>query len=435
MNSEHAFVVFDIDMQTGDYTILFGTDRFGIRPLFFSFNEKCFCFASELISLATYDDQNATTFRFEPRNYGIVSKVNSVYSQIVYHEYYNLKNIQIDHKRSLEECLNGVRKLLEESVELRLSSDRDIGFFLSGGVDSSIVCSIASRIMKKYNKKIKTFCIGLDESPDVKFAEIVADYIGSDHTTVIVTEQQCLDTFYDLSKCIGSIDTTSHRASIYQYLLTKFIKENTDIKVMYSSDFSDEVNGSYLYFLKAPNEQAFHDECIRLLEEIHMFDSLRVDRTISNFGIECRVPYADYKLIEFILSCPIHFRVPQNGIEKWLLREAFVDDYLPREVLFRTKSAFSDGTSGQTRSWYEIIQEHVESLYTDEEFETKRKQYAHMIPETKEDLFYRELFCGHLGTNESIAKTIKHKWMPNPDWFEYKVTDPSARTLGIKEDA
>lgn len=433
LRAEFSCVIIDINMSNGDYTAIFSTDKFSVRPLFIGKTDKYLSFSSELSGIVGYKSSDIIVERFKPRNYAIIKKENGKLGEMEYYEYWSMRNIQIDFSRTREQCIRELNIKKINAVKRKLVSNRDVGFFLSGGVDSSIVCAIAQSLQQS-GSKIRTFSIGLTDSPDLKYAKIVADHICSDHTEFIVTEEECLNEFPELFKCIATFDTTTSRASLMQFLLTKKIRQTTNIKVLLNGDFSDEEFGSYLYFFRAPDNMSFHLECIRLLEEIHLFDGLRTDRTVSWFGIEGRSSFDDDELIEYVLSCPPEFRKPYNGMEKPLLREAF-KEYLPNTVLFRTKCAFSDGCSENTRSWFEIIQEYTEKIYTDDELQQKSKEYTHMPPKTKEDLWYREEFCKNFGNNVTVSNTIPHKWMPNSNWFEYEVTDPSARILKIKNDA
>jgi asparagine synthetase B (glutamine-hydrolysing) len=326
-------------------------------------------------------------------------------------------------------------KALYKAVELRLQADRKIGFLCSGGVDSGIICAIASIIFKETGKPFYTFSVGMPGGTDEKYAKITSKHIGSIHTHVIFSEEEFLAAIPEVIKCIGSFDITTIRASCGQYLISKWISENTDIKILLGGDGSDELCGSYKYFHNAPFDIAFHNECIRLLSNIHCFDGLRADRCIAHFGIEARFPFLDINFIETYLSAPIHMRRPQNGVEKYLLRSSFTkditdteDDILPYEVLFRSKVALSDGISSAKRSWHTVVQEHANSFVTDEEYNENKDLYKHCPPISKESYWYRKLFTEHFGNNESVAMTIPKFWMPNSEWCP-GITDPSAREL------
>jgi asparagine synthase (glutamine-hydrolysing) len=434
-NSEHAFMILDIDMNTGDYTMYLSTDRFGMRPLFVAWDERGFYFSSELQGLPkSCLESDSTHFeRFKPRHYAIIEKKDGVLGNLSYHSYYDVQPKAIEHY-DLEKCLAGVREKLEQAVTLRVESDRPYGCLLSGGLDSSIVSAFLSKYLKKHGKVLRTFSIGMPGGVDEKYAKMVAEYIESDHTHIEVSEQDFLDALPEVVKTLGSFDITTVRASTGQYLVSKWISEHTDIKVLACGDFSDEEMGSYLYFQNAPSPEDFHNECVRLLEDIHLYDGLRADRCISHFGIEARFPFADYNLIDFVLRVDPKLRMAKdcsegNKMEKWLLRKSLDGlNLLPDEVLWRQKCAFSDAVSSTERSWYEIIQENADKMYTDDELDKAQKQFTHLPPYSKESLYFRNLFCETFGKNESVAKTIPYIWLPK---WSGDITEPSARVLDM----
>lgn len=418
LNSEHAFAILDIDMKTGDYKLVFSSDRFGIRPLFIGWTKFGFYFSSELQGLPA----DANIERFKPRHYAIIEKKEGKLGELLYYPYYTISSIP-SKQDDLGVCLEKIRNGLESSVVIRLESDREFGALLSGGLDSSLVSALAAKHLKKAGKKLRTFSIGMPGGTDEKYAKMVATFIDSDHTHVEVSESDFVGAIPDIVKTIGSYDITTVRASTGQYLISKWISENTNIKVLLIGDVSDELAGSYKYFLKAPSPEEFHNECVRLLEDIHLYDVLRADRCIARFGIEARLPFADYRFVELYLGCAPELRMAKRGIEKWLLREAFRDcKLLPEEVRLRSKEAFSDGVSSTKRSYYQIIQENVEKI------KLEQSEFKHLPPHTKEALYYRTLFCKYFGTNESIAKTIPYFWLPK---WSGNITDPSARLLDV----
>ena len=219
-------------------------------------------------------------------------------------------------------------------------------------------------------------------------------------------------------------DITTIRASTPHYLISKYIRENTDFKCLFSGEGSDELNGSYAYFKKAPDMDAFHDETNRLLEDICYFDNLRADRCISSQGLEARVPFLDHHFVKLIQSIDPKLKMCDDKIEKYLLRKAFDGiDLIPAKVLWRPKEAFSDGVSQTTKSWYQIIQEHVDTLITDDEFKTEAPKYTHCTPHTKEAYYYRKIFHSHYKHNNILP----YIWLPK--FVDSSITDPSARTL------
>jgi asparagine synthase (glutamine-hydrolysing) len=224
---------------------------------------------------------------------------------------------------------------------------------------------------------------------------------------------------------IESYDITTVRASVGQYLISKWISENTDIKVLLIGDVSDELTSGYLYFHKAPDAKTSHLENIRLLEDIHYFDVLRADRCISHCGLEARLPFADYQFVNHYLSCDPDLRLASNNkIEKWLLREAFSSTgLLPKEVLWRQKCAFSDGVSEHKKSWFQIIQDHIQDF---EIFSNVKVDTTYLTPPTKEAKIYRQFFTEFYG-NE-VATIIPYYWLPK--WVGNTI-EPSARVLDV----
>ena len=300
-------------------------------------------------------------------------------------------------------------------------SDKEICSLLSGGLDSSLVASIVSE--KLGPNRLKTFAIGIEGSPDLKYAQMVADHIQSIHHSIELTEKQFLDAIEEVIYAIESYDTTTVRASVGNYLVSKYIKENTNCKVVFNGDYADEVCGGYKYFKKTKNPEQFHDECVRLVNDIHYYDCLRSDRSISNNGLEARVPFADKTFVNYYLSINPELRMSNNKIEKCMLRKAFEkDNLLPDSVLWRQKEAFSDGVTNETRSWHKIIQEFVDTQISDEYFENNKNKYTHNTPVLKESFYYREIFEKYYPGKSNV---IPYFWMPL--WCE-ETNDPSARS-------
>lgn len=427
LEGEYAFMILDIDNNTGDYNIYICNDRFGIRPLFVLEDEYGIMFSSELKGFQLCNIKQNNVKRFPPRNYAILNKTKGILGKLNYVEYYNLNDIEQKEFKFQDEKDQVIRSF-ERAVTLMLNTDREMGCLLSGGLDSSLVSSIASKILKKRGKKLNTFSIGLPDSEDEYFAKLVSKYIESDHTHITVSEKDFLDTVPNVIHMIESYDITTVRASTAQYLISKWISENTNIKVLLCGDGSDELSSGYLYFHKAPSAQESHEENIRLLNDIHLYDGLRADRCIAGHGIEARFPFLNHKFVETYLSIDPKLRVPVNGLEKWFLRMCFEKgDYLPEQILMRKKTAFSDGCSNAKRSWYQILQDNIETLYTNEQLKEAQKIFPHVPPHTKEALYFRELFCEYFGYG-SVCKIYSYYWLPK--WCG-NITDPSARTLNF----
>jgi len=365
LDGEFAFSVLDIDLKSGDYNFILVNDRFGMRPLFIGKTIDRFYYASELQGLPLHEEPTMDVIRFPPRNYGIIQKKNDEFnSEMSFYEYYSFPSFDEFNmvKKNDEYDMSTINTLLSDSVNNRMCSDRPIGFLLSGGLDSSLTSALGAKYLKQYGKIARTFSIGLENGTDHKHAVMAADFIGSNHTHITVAEDDFLAVVPHVVETIGTYDITTIRASCGQYMISKYIAENTDIKVLLIGDGADELLGGYKYERFATTDEEFHNDCVRLLNKIHCFDGLRADRCISHFGIEARFPFLDTKFVEYMLTNgSVSDRRPQfNNLEKSIVRLAFKDDnLLPNEILFRVKEAFSDGVSSKEKSWYEIIQSDV----------------------------------------------------------------------------
>ncbi|XP_011881317.1 PREDICTED: asparagine synthetase [glutamine-hydrolyzing] [Vollenhovia emeryi] len=320
-----------------------------------------------------------------------------------------------------------IRKLLSAAVEKRLMGDRRIGCLLSGGLDSSLVAALLVKHAKKYNLsyKIQSFAIGMDDSPDIVAARQVANYIGTEHHEIIFTPQDVKDVLNKVIYSLETYDITTVRASVGMYLLSRYIKQNTETTVIFSGEGADELAQGYIYFRNAPNARDAHDESVRLLDDIYLYDGLRADRTTSAFSLELRVPFLDLQFTNYYLSLDPHSRQPQGGVEKHLLRSAFDESgLLPHNILWRHKEAFSDGVASTKKSLFEVIDEIVEYRVSDEDLLDAHAKYPHCTPRTKQAYYYRHIFELHYkGQAESFTPYF---WMPR--WVE-GVTDPSARFI------
>jgi asparagine synthase (glutamine-hydrolysing) len=312
-----------------------------------------------------------------------------------------------------------IKNTLEDAVKLRLqTTDRPIGFLLSGGLDSSLIASIA----QKQLGKIKTFSIGVKDSPDLVAARRVADYLDSDHTEVIFTPEEGIDVLQDVINTLESYDTTTVRASIPMYLLCQYIKKNTPCRYIFSGEGSDEVLGGYLYFHYAPSEIEFSMENIRRLKLIHQFDGLRADRCAGAHGLDLVVPFLDKYFVECAMTIEQRLKLPSEGqpvIEKRVLREVFAE-YLPEDVLWRQKDGMSDAVG---KSWVENLKEFCNDSISDMHFNMIKETTEHNKPTTKEEALYRFLFWEKFGRkNEHLISEI---WRPK--WVD--ISDPSANHI------
>jgi len=452
LRGEFAICILDVDHTKDNIKLFLGRDQTAVRPIYIGMDKNGIAFSSIMAGIVKIVDNKSIrqVDRAEYISIDITKNNDPIINSGVYH---TLDLVKIDQKTNLNTVLKLVRDSLIDAVECRMESDRPIGALLSGGLDSSLVVSIASNYLKKHNKKLSTFSIGIPGSTDKYYAELVAKHCDTDHTHVEFTQQDFLNALPKIVEVTETCDITTIRASTGQYLISKWINENTDIKVLLIGDGSDECTGGYMYFHNAPSADEFHKECVRLIQDIRFFDVLRADRCIAYNGLEARVPFLDHKFVDLYLSIDPELRVPRveesldksdikvestkRKIEKWLLRKSFdvpVSDndknkhtWLPGEVLWRKKEAFSDGVSSKEKSWYQIIQENVESMYTDEDFEKKEYQEpANIKPYTKEALHYRTIF-NELFSTES-ANVVPYFWLPK---WSGNVKDPSARVLSV----
>lgn len=413
LDGEFAFIIFDKNINK----IIVSRDRYGVRPLFFSINNDKFGFSSELKSL---DNLFNSVIQFKPSCYMTIDLENNLKYDI--HEYHKIKKNYINNK---EPNINIIKTLLIDSVRKRLNSDRPLCALLSGGVDSSIVCGILSKYFMKNKKDLHTFSIGLKNSADLIYAKKVAEFIDSTHHEVVVTEEEMLKSITEVIKITETYDITTIRASTPNYLIAKYIKENSDFKVIFSGEMSDELFGSYLYFKNSPNKDEYHNEVNRLLENVYLFDNLRADRCISSQGLEARIPFSDHILAEYIQSIDPKYRTCNNRIEKELLRKSFEEDnIIPYEILYRQKDAFSDAVSNKDRRWFTIIKEYINQYITDDEFNEESIKYTINTPLTKEAYYYRKIYNNYY-KSENI---IPYFWMPK---WSNETNDPSATTLKI----
>lgn len=316
---------------------------------------------------------------------------------------------------------SGIHDRLIRGIDKRLVADQPIGFLLSGGLDSSLVCGVAAKI---WGEPIETFAIGMDiDAIDLKYARQVAEYIHSNHHEVIITADDVIDAVEPVIQALATYDITTIRASIGMYLLCKWIHENTDIRVLLTGEISDELFG-YKYTDFAPSAEAFQEESKKRIRELHMYDVLRADRCISVNSLEARVPFGDLDFVDYVMAIDPKKKMNTYGIGKYLLRHAFEDDALiPHDILMREKAAFSDAVGHSLR---DDLMDLAERTYTDEQFEAGIQRYDHARPFTKESLLYRDIFEKYYPGQSHMVTDF---WMPNKDWEGCNVDDPSARVL------
>jgi asparagine synthase (glutamine-hydrolysing) len=329
-----------------------------------------------------------------------------------------------------------IRSQLIKAVEKRLSSDRPVGLFISGGLDSSLIAGIATRVLG--HRGLPSFAIGMPGSPDVQNAQIVANFLGTQHHTVsfdVVNEG--LAVVEEVIRHLETYDMTTIRASVPQFLLAQYVARHTDVKVVLSGEGSDELFGGYMYSHLAPSNDALQADGARLVRELQYFDVLRTDRTTAAHGLEVRVPFLDRNFIQLVGSLPASYKNPSISsgrpprIEKAVLREAFApgagkpaNAIIPDEILHRTKNAFSDACG---YSWIPTLQAHCETLVSDEEFAQRFQLFPHLPPPTKEAFYYRATFERLFPGQHTL---VPHYWLPQ--WVPNNERgEPSAKLLQL----
>lgn len=407
LDAEFAMVIYDA--KRGG--LVAARDPIGIRPLYYGYlPDGSIVFASEAKNLVKFCDK---VMPFPPGCYWADGKFT---------RYRDIAAVEGDYVRGdVDAVCARIRELLIAGIDKRLDADAPLGFLLSGGLDSSLVCAVAAKLL---GKKIRTFAIGMDKDAiDLKYARQVADFIGADHTEVFMTRQQVLDSLETVIRALGTYDITTIRASMGMYLVCKAIHERTDIRVLLTGEISDELFG-YKYTDFAPSAQAFQEEAQKRIRELHMYDVLRADRCISVNSLEARVPFGDLAFVQYVMSIDPAMKLNTYHMGKYLLRHAFEQDgILPESILWRQKAAFSDAVG---HSMVDDLKEYAQGLYTDEEFEAKRARYTFAQPFTKESLLYREIFEKYY---PGQAEMVVDFWMPNRAWEGCDVDDPSARVL------
>lgn len=406
LDAEFACIIFD--GKTGEY--IAARDPIGIRPLYYGYDESgAILFASEAKNLVGLAKK---IMPFPPGHY---------YKNGEFICYCDIAKAETICDDDVETACAKIREKLTEGVKKRLVSDAKVGFLLSGGLDSSLVCAIAAR---ESEKPIETFAIGMSEDAiDLKYARQVADFIGSHHTEVYMTPDEVIASLEELIHLLGTYDITTIRASVGMYLVCKAIHETTDIRVLLTGEISDELFG-YKYTDFAPSAKAFQEEAEKRVRELHMYDVLRADRCISVNSLEARVPFGDLDFVHYVMSLDPEIKINKYGKGKYLLRHAFDGmELLPDSILWREKAAFSDAVG---HSMVDYLKEYAETKYTDEEYEELRQKYDHARPFTKESLLYREIFEKYYPEQSEMVVDF---WMPNKEWEGCNVNDPSARVL------
>jgi asparagine synthase (glutamine-hydrolysing) len=439
-----AFVLYDNrDNADNKKRLYVARDSLGIRPLYYLKNlnagymsDNLSGFASELKCLDCFVGLNPhqyTVEQFKPGTYSLFECIKASWSewkpallnQVFFVPTFSYGMIIKNDGEYIDEILKTTSRILNDAVKRQCgATQRPIACLLSGGLDSSLIAALVNEHYKANDQVLETYSIGLLGSEDLKYAQIAAKYLGTKHTEIIVTEQEMFAAIPQVIYAIESYDTTTVRASIGNYLIGKYISENSEAKVIFNGDGSDELCGGYLYMHQCPDDIEFDSETRRLLNDIYMFDVLRSDKCISSHGLEPRTPFLDRTFVNHYLSIPPRFRnhKNQNAREKFLLRSSFTfpnfedsegKQILPNEILWRRKEAFSDGVSGHGRSLFTILQERI------------AKKLSISTPDIEvEKLYYKQQFAYFFSNSTNI---LPYYWMPKYT----NATDPSARTLDI----
>ena len=420
LNGQFSFVLYDKKNEI----IIAARDRIGVTPLYMGKNDDTTIITSELKAIP----RDLSISLFTPRHYLKIQTNDNDNENTTLQPYVTFDNITGNR---IPDTVK-INELLTNSVQLQLrdllsNNNTDFGVLLSGGLDSSLIAALVCKIAKQlgYTKKIKTFSIGITpNSPDVKAAKKVSEFLGSEHYTFYYNIETGIKSLREVIWYTETYDCTSVRASTPMYLLIKQIKQRfPNIKVLFSGELSDELL-CYLYGANAPDNVSFQKETIKLVNEVHQFDCLRANKTGMANGVEVRVPFTDPDYVNYILNTsPEYKRFGEHrGIEKKILRDSFIN-YLPNDILYRKKEQFSDGVSGYApnENWIDGIKNYCEKIFMMSTFDKLKKEYTTNEPRTKEELYYRMIFS-QLFKNKTAEETVK-VWCPN--WST--TFDPSGR--------
>lgn len=395
LNGIFAFALYDSEKKQ----YLVARDHIGIVPLYIGWDKfGTFYVASELKALEGICTKIEL---FKPGHYWFSGEEAPVrWYDRDWKEYENVKQNETD--------IHKLRKALEDAVHRQLMSDVPYGVLLSGGLDSSIISAVAKKFAAKrietddtseaWYPQLHSFSIGLEGSPDLEASRLAAKHIGTIHHEVKFTIQEGLDAIRDVIYFLETYDITTVRASTPMYLMARVIK-SMGIKMVLSGEGSDELFGGYLYFHKAPNAQEFHEETVRKLDKLHMYDCLRANKSLMAWGIEGRVPFLDKEFIDVAMQInPKDKMITPERMEKWVLRKAF-EDYLPESIAWRQKEQFSDGVG---YSWIDKLKEVVSEAVSDEQLKNAKFRFPIQTPTTKEEYYYRSIFEEHFPSDSAI---------------------------------
>ena len=436
LNGIFAFALYDEENDA----YLIGRDHMGIVPLYMGWDKNgSFYVASELKSLEGVCNKIE---EFLP-GYFLYSKDGQELQQ-----WYKRDWTDFDNVKDNETDIAAIRKGLEEAVHRQLMSDVPYGVLLSGGLDSSIIAAVTAKYARQriesgdtqeaWYPRLHSFAVGLEGSPDLAAARKAADHIGSVHHEIKYTVQEGLDAIKDVIYHLETYDVTTIRASTPMYLLARVIK-SMGIKMVLSGEGSDELFGGYLYFHKAPSAQAFHEETVRKLGKLHLYDCLRANKSLMAWGIEGRVPFLDKEFMDVAMNInPKDKMITPERMEKWVLRKAF-EDLLPESIAWRQKEQFSDGVG---YSWIDTLKQVAEDEVTDEMMANAKFRFPINVPMSKEEYRYRTIFESHFPSDSaaSCVPSVPSVACSTPvalEWDEAfkKMNDPSGRAVKVHETA
>ena len=399
LNGIFAFALYDEENDM----YLIARDHIGVIPLYMGWDENgTFYVASELKAIEGICD----TIKPFPPGYFLCSKDKKL-TKWYHRDWVDFERIE-GNSSSIEE----LRTALEAAIKRQLMTDVPYGVLLSGGLDSSIISAVAKKFASRrvetgdsqaaWWPQLHSFAVGLEGSPDLAASRLVSEHIGTIHHEVHFTIQEGLDALRDVIYHLETYDVTTVRASTPMYLMARVIK-SMGIKMVLSGEGADEIFGGYLYFHKAPNAKAFHEESVRKLDKLHLYDCLRANKSLAAWGVEGRVPFLDKEFMDIAMRLNPEDKLSglKNRMEKWILRKAF-EDYLPESVVWRQKEQFSDGVG---YSWIDTLREVAESKVSDSLFSQTSKRFPINSPMTKEEYHYRTIF-EELFPSETSAKTV-----------------------------
>ncbi|WP_460218335.1 asparagine synthase B [Psychroserpens sp. MEBiC05023] len=434
MNGIFGFAIYDTEKD--EYFI--ARDHMGIIPLYIGWDKYgTFFVASELKAL----EGICTKIELFPPGHYMSSKDGE------FVKWYKRDWTEYDAVKENETSIAEVKQALEDAVHRQLMSDVPYGVLLSGGLDSSITSAIAKKYAQKriesddtkdaWWPQLHSFSVGLEGSPDLAAAKKVADHIGTIHHEIKFTIQEGLDAIKDVIYNIETYDITTIRSSTPMYLMARVIK-SMGIKMVLSGEGADEIFGGYLYFHKAPNAKEFHDETVRKLDKLHMYDCLRANKSLAAWGIEGRVPFLDKEFMDVAMRInPKDKMINGERMEKWVVRKAF-EDMIPESVAWRQKEQFSDGVG---YSWIDTLKDLVEKEVTDEQMTNAKFRYPIQTPINKEEYYYRSIFEEHFPSDAAALSVPQEPSVACStkialEWDEAfkNMNDPSGRAIANVHD-